>query len=144
MTKKGKLNLQFTIHHLPLILFFSLFTFSLSKAQSLDADSVHAALQGSWRMNEDTNVILTFYGDSLTHHMVRSWGHGRSHFLVTDRNCDTTRFIKRDALYIVETYRYYRGDQPLIGEICNKIIHFKNNVLILKRDGIFESYSRVQ
>ena len=118
--------------------------FLILRAQSLDADSVHAVLQGEWRMNEDTNVVLVFSGDSMTHRMMHSWGHGRSHFLVTDHNCDTTRFIRKDALYIVETYQYFHGTQPMIGEICNKIIHLKDNVLILKRDGVFESYTKIQ
>jgi len=136
-----------TTHHLSSIaLLFSLFTFSfsLTKAQALNIDSVRTALQGQWRMNADTNVVLVFTGDSMTHRMVRSWGHGKSHFAVTDRNCDTTRFVKKDALYIVETYRYFHGTQPMDGELCNKIIFFKNNSLILKRDGLFESYTRVQ
>jgi hypothetical protein len=137
---------QFKIQHLKLIALSMLFLFNACaiKAQALNIDSVRTALQGQWRMNADTNVVLVFTGDSMTHRMVRSWGHGKSHFAVTNHNCDTTRFVKKDALYIVETYRYYHGTQPMDGELCNKIIFFKNNSLILKRDGLFESYTRVQ
>ncbi len=114
-----------------------------ASAQLLKIDSVKTALQGSWQMTADTNVVLVFKGDTMTHKMMRSWGSGKAHFMVTDQNCDTARFIRKDALYLIETYRYYHGKQALDGELCNKIIYFKNGTLILKRNGVFESYTRV-
>jgi hypothetical protein len=113
-------------------------------AQALNPDSVKMALQGSWRMNADSNMVLVFTGDSMTHHMMRTWGMGKARFTLSNRNCDTTRFIKKDALYLVETYRYYHAKKAVDGEMCNKIVYFKSGVMILKRDGLFETYTKIQ
>ncbi|HXP49803.1 MAG TPA: hypothetical protein VN922_07615 [Bacteroidia bacterium] len=112
--------------------------------QALNADSVKMELQGAWRMNADSNMVLVFTGDSMTHHMMRSWGMGKARFTLSNRNCDTTRFIKKDALYLLETYRYYHAKQAMNGEMCNKIVYFKSGVMILKRDGLFETYTKIK
>jgi hypothetical protein len=112
--------------------------------QALNADSVKMELQGAWRMNADSNMVLVFTGDSMTHRMMRSWGMGKARFTLSNRNCDTTRFIKKDALYLLETYRYYHAKQAMNGEMCNKIVYFKSGVMILKRDGLFETYTKIK
>jgi hypothetical protein len=95
-------------------------------------------------MREDTNVVLIFTGDSMIHRMMRTSGMGRVKFVVTNRNCDTTRNIKEKALYLQEIYRYYQYKTPMEGKLCNKIIYLQNNVLMLKRDGIFETYTKLK
>lgn len=113
-------------------------------AQTSRIDSVRNEIQGAWRMNADTNMVLVFYADSMVHRMIRTSGVGRARYTITDKNCDTARFIKENALYLLETYRYYRQKIPLIGELCSKIVHLENGVLILKRDKIYETYTKLR
>jgi hypothetical protein len=114
-----------------------------ASAQTTRIDSVKTELQGAWRMTADTNVVLIFTGDSMVYHMVRSWGKGKVRFRITDKNCDTTRHVKENALYLVETYRYYQHKTPADGKVCNKIVYLKSGTLILKREGLFETYTKL-
>jgi hypothetical protein len=114
-----------------------------AKAQTTHIDSVKTELQGAWRMTADTNVVLIFSGDSMVYHMVRSWGKGKVRFKITDKNCDTTRHVKENALYLEETYRYYQHKAPADGKVCNKIVYLKSGTLILKREGLFETYTKL-
>ncbi|MGP8216743.1 MAG: hypothetical protein ACLQQ4_14355 [Bacteroidia bacterium] len=121
------------------------FTFSLNaNGQVSKADSIKIALQGAWRMNADTNVVLVFRDDSMTHKMMRTSGMGRSRYRVTDKSCDTTRAVKGNILYLEETYRYYRNTRALEGKMCSKIISIDDGVLILERDGILETYTKLK
>jgi hypothetical protein len=124
-------------------LFFICLTFQ-TRAQTTYADTLKAELQGAWRMDDDTNVVLVFYGDSMMHRMVRTSGSGRVRFRVTDKSCDSTRYKKKNSWYLEETFRYYKNKMPLEDKLCNKIIYLKNDMLILKRNDIFEDYTRVR
>jgi hypothetical protein len=115
-----------------------------TRAQTTYADSLKAELQGIWRMDDDTNVVLVFYGDSMMHRMVRTSGSGRVRFRVTDKSCDSTRYKKKNSWYLEETFRYYKNKMPLEDKLCNKIIYLKNDMLILKRNDIFEDYTRLR
>ncbi|HWY97883.1 MAG TPA: hypothetical protein VNY36_02250 [Bacteroidia bacterium] len=133
--------MRFSIFIATLVFYFIT---SIAIGQTLNPDSAKIELQGNWRMNADTNVMLMFHGDTMTHKMIRSSNYGKAFYRVTDKNCDTTRFVKEKALYLQEVYRYYHYKTPLNGKICNKIVFLKNGTLILKRDGLFESYTKVK
>lgn len=124
-------------------LLFICLTFQ-ARAQSTHADSVKAELQGAWRMDDDTNVVLIFYGDSMIHRMMRTSGSGRVRFKVSDKSCDTTRYNKKNGWYLEETFRYYRNNIPLEDKLCNKIAYLKNGILILKRNDIYEDYTKMR
>ena len=135
----------------PLVLiFFILPSFNISAQTTASEskvppiDSVKIYLQGAWRMNADTNVVLVFAGDSMFHRMMRTSGLGRVRFAITNKNCDTTRFEREKAIYLEETYRYYQYKTAYDGKLCNKIVYLKGNTLILKRDGILESYTKLK
>jgi hypothetical protein len=113
-------------------------------AQVPQIDSVRGILQGAWRMNADTNVVLIFVGDSMIQRMMRTSGTGRVKFKVTNKNCDTTKFVKENAVYLEETYRYYQYKTAYDGKICNKIVYLQGKLLVLKRDGIMETYTKLK
>jgi len=132
------------IKYFGFILILCCCTVEAAHAQTTYADSLKAELQGIWRMDDDTNVVLVFYGDSMMHRMVRTSGSGRVRFRVTDKSCDSTRYKKKNSWYLEETFRYYKNKMPLEDRLCNKIIYLKNDMLILKRNDLFEDYTRLR
>jgi len=113
-------------------------------AQTTHLDSVKSELQGAWRMNADTNMYLVFTADSVVHHMFRTSGTGRSKYEVTPAGCEPNLPPPGRTLYIVETYRYYQYKEPREGRLCSEIVRLKNGTLILRRDKITETYTKLK